>query len=412
RDLVELQARRNVLNICGTIVKASAQLLSEAASEQDDGVILEIGSSHLMTQLLPLILAHLCPVASTDAQSAVEVLDLVQKLLKWVATLNQRAPPPTDQPETTGTDVTGPVFYATVESDHPYKPATVFVSKVKFPPSVRWMSLEFDSRCGTAQAEDGLQLYVPSRNDRGTPLSPQCTAALRTSDDAEEEDLSTPYWPVLRRFGGALDWPATATILPGNEVVFSLETASDYVKDNKANMYGFRCQVTGYEGAALSPSGGLSHLEKELAYLGGMCASSLLRRDLILPTVLPSEMEEDMELAEYLAHQALSGHSALLSRGFALAHLPTIQQALEGSLSLGGDRSNERPFLRDFVACSGASTSGGRLARWLQPECCVDPRQCELVCSQEELRCGWPSVVTVLTRDQYAHLVHVPNMKV
>ncbi|KAM7310480.1 E3 ubiquitin-protein ligase MYCBP2 [Ixodes scapularis] len=214
RDLVELQARRNVLNICGTIVKASAQLLSEAASEQDDGVILEIGSSHLMTQLLPLILAHLCPVASTDAQSAVEVLDLVQKLLKWVATLNQRAPPPTDQPETTGADGTGPVFYATVESDHPYKPATVFVSKVKFPPSVRWMSLEFDSRCGTAQAEDGLQLYIPSRNDRGTPLSPQCTAALRTSDDAEEEDLSAPYWPVLRRFGGALDWPATATILP------------------------------------------------------------------------------------------------------------------------------------------------------------------------------------------------------
>lgn len=34
RDLMELQARRNVLNICGTIVKASAQLLSEAASEQ------------------------------------------------------------------------------------------------------------------------------------------------------------------------------------------------------------------------------------------------------------------------------------------------------------------------------------------------------------------------------------------
>lgn len=73
-------------------------------------------------------------------------------------------------------------------------------------------------------------------------------------------------------------------MLPGNEVVFSLETASDYVKDNKANSYGFRCQVTGFEGAALSPLGGLSHLEKELSYLGGMCAASLLRRDLILPT--------------------------------------------------------------------------------------------------------------------------------
>lgn len=28
------------------------------------------------------------------------------------------------------------------------------------------------------------------------------------------------------------------------------------------------------------------------------------------------------------------------------------------------------------------------------------------------LRAGWPVVLTLLTRDQYGHLVHVPNLKV
>lgn len=30
----------------------------------------------------------------------------------------------------------------------------------------------------------------------------------------------------------------------------------------------------------------------------------------------------------------------------------------------------------------------------------------------EGLRAGWPSILTLLTRDQYGHLVHVPNLKV
>lgn len=404
RDLMELQARRNVLNICGTIVKASAQLLSEAAAEQDDEVVHKIGSSHLMTQLLPLILAHLCPVASCDSQSAVEVLDLVQKLLKWVSTLNQRNAPTKQADALVPMDGgIGPAHYAVVESDHPYKPATVFVSKVKFTRSVRWMALEFDPRCSTTQKEDSLQLYIPSHNGLGHAIS------IGRGDEGDEE-ASTPFWPVLQRFCRT-EWPLAATILPGNELVFSLETASDCAKDNKASSsYGFRCQVTGYEGVFPGSAGGLLHLEKELSYLGGMCAASLLRRDLILPTVLPSDVEEDMEVAEPLARQVFSSHSALLSRGFALAHLPTIQQALEGSLSFN-DRSNERPFLHDFVSCT-PGTSGGRLARWLQPECCVDPKQCELICSQEELKCGWPSLITIFTRDQYGYLVHVPNMKV
>ena len=33
----------------------------------------------------------------------------------------------------------------------------------------------------------------------------------------------------------------------GNELCFSLETASDYVKDEKACLFGFRCTVVGYK---------------------------------------------------------------------------------------------------------------------------------------------------------------------
>lgn len=75
-------------------------------------------------------------------------------------------------------------------------------------------------------------------------------------------------------------------ILPGNEVIFSLETASDYLKDDRASSYGFRCLVVGYEwpfpGSCGSTSG-LKLLEAELAFLGGMCCASLMKKDLLLP---------------------------------------------------------------------------------------------------------------------------------
>ncbi len=51
------------------------------------------------------------------------------------------------------------------------------------------------------------------------------------------------YW--LRNNLFIFTFPST-----GNEVVFSLETASDYVKDEKACFYGFKCTVVGYEWAS------------------------------------------------------------------------------------------------------------------------------------------------------------------
>ena len=52
------------------------------------------------------------------------------------------------------------------------------------------------------------------------------------------------------------------------------------------------------------------------------------------------------------------------------------------------------------------------LFRWLQPDSYIEPKQCEILYSKEDLKCSWPNVITVLTKDQYGQLAHTPNLKV
>nr|CAD7431359.1 unnamed protein product [Timema monikensis] len=85
--------------------------------------------------------------------------------------------------------------------------------------------------------------------------------------------------------------------------------------------------------------------------------------------------------------------------------------SINGGLRSNNCHSNERLFLKDFVHCVPGS-SGGRLARWLQPDSYVEPSRCEVLYSRDDMRCGWPAIVTVLTRDQYGDLVHVPSLKI
>ncbi len=221
------------------------------------------------------------------------------------------------------------------------------------------------------------------------------------------------YTPVLKKLSGETGWPQQAVILPGNEILFSLETASDYVKDEKTNQYGFRCLVVGYEAVSLRDRG-LRNLEMELAYLGGLCAASLMHRNLTLPNSsggVGGESEEDWDLVEESAADAYEMHSALLSKGFALDNPLSINMALDGVIPFSCN-SNERLFLRNFVQCA-AGTSGGRLAKWLQPESYVDVDRCRILFdSEDDMRCNWPTIITVVTRDQYGDVVQVPNMRV
>ncbi|CAH1777009.1 unnamed protein product [Owenia fusiformis] len=399
--LAEFQSRKNAVGVASSVIRAVTDLLHRANTCSDEiGNI--IGGSHIFSSLLPLVLAYIGPVASQDPRCAVQVLSLVQEMLPPIAELNSQLHPilpglregELGNGNGNGRNDEGMVpHYAMVESDHPYKPATVANYKVTFPDSVKWLSLEFDPQCGTAQNEDILHVSIPSNS-------------VTTIEGSTEVVKS---WNVMRKLSGTTNWPQMAVILAGNEVSFSLETASDYVKDEKACFYGFRCAVVGYEWTS-RPEDTLSQLEKEVSYLGGMCASALIRKDIILPPASVDEMDEDLDIIEEGAQEVFQAHSHILSKGFALSHPPTISQALEGSLPFSW-QSNERSFLKDFVACA-PGTSGGRLAGWLQPDSYLDPKQCNILYNKDELKCGWPAVITVQTKDQYGELVHVPNLRV
>ncbi|KAH1008686.1 hypothetical protein HUJ05_009221, partial [Dendroctonus ponderosae] len=296
---LEYQARKTALSMTSSIIENASKLLMlarEKVEEMSSASILS--ESCVVTILMPIVLSHISPLASSDPKSAVQVLGLIQELLPHVSALNllgsstpslssNRALNASNFSNQEGGDsktTTTSNHCTWVESEHPYKPATVANYRVRFPCCVKWMSLEFDASCSTAQPEDSLQLYIPAF-DLPSPFLSKGDGTLKST--LNDLDLaSSPYWPVLHKFSGSLQWPSNAVILPGNEVVFSLETASDYLKDDRASPYGFKCLVIGYEWPPDHSSFfGLKHLEAELAFLGGMCAASLMKKDLMLPVI-------------------------------------------------------------------------------------------------------------------------------
>ncbi|XP_068785591.1 E3 ubiquitin-protein ligase MYCBP2 isoform X21 [Struthio camelus] len=398
------------LSVVSAVVRAAKDLLHRALAVDAEDIPELLSSSSLFSMLLPLIIAYIGPVAAAIPKVAVEVFGLVQQLLPSVAILNQKYAPPAFNPNQSTDSTTGNQpeqglsacttsnHYAVVESEHPYKPACVTHYKVTFPECVRWITIEFDTQCGTAQSEDVLRLLIPVRIAQSLGFGPKHTSV--------HENLNS--WIELKKFSGSSGWPTMVLVLPGNEALFSLETASDYVKDEKACFYGFKCYAIGYEFSPGSDEG-IIQLEKELANLGGSCAAALMKKDLALP-IAGNELEEDLEILEEAALQVCKSHSGILGKGLALSHSPTILEALEGNLPLQV-QSNEQSFLEDFIACVPGS-SGGRLARWLQPDSYADPQKTSLILNKDDIRCGWPTVITVQTKDQYGDVVHVPNMKV
>ena len=52
------------------------------------------------------------------------------------------------------------------------------------------------------------------------------------------------------------------------------------------------------------------------------------------------------------------------------------------------------------------------MARWLQPESFIDVDQCEVHISSDDLKCNWPTIISIVTHDQYGDIVQVPDLKV
>lgn len=91
--------------------------------------------------------------------------------------------------------------YTWLESDHPYKVASVSHYKVSFPETVKWLTVEFTPESGTAQPEDYLQLYIPTNNS---------LLRLKSLDD------NPTLLPVLPKLSNVpSQWPQHAVVLPG-----------------------------------------------------------------------------------------------------------------------------------------------------------------------------------------------------
>ncbi|KAJ0183671.1 hypothetical protein K1T71_000094 [Dendrolimus kikuchii] len=312
--------------------------------------------SHAINTLIPFVLANL--ECLDDAKSIIKLLDMIHKVLPHVAAINLLMPVNEDV-------VTTPTcFYTWVESDHPYTQATVTNMRVIFPGSVSWVVLEMDPRSVTAQPEDTLTVYAVSGSS-GTKC--QCKSEVRTVDPPfrkrlvqltaagevealDDDDVpcmhnNCNYVSVTPKLANvASDWPQKALIIPGSEVIFSLETATDYLNEynksnNAENRFGFRCLCIGYEDTPMtSQKQGLPALEMELVYAGAASASRLLAPDLDIPPLSFSTIVEVQVQAMIgssptgnegeLAQDATE--SLLLSRGLELSSPPTIHQVLDG----------------------------------------------------------------------------------
>ena len=220
--------------------------------------------------------------------------------------------------------------------------------------------MEFDSACCTAQQEDSLQLYI--RN----PASQQprnLASPLVTSQSANTSLVkSQKYSPVLNKFSGKTNWPSHGVVLPGNVILFSRLPA-----------------VTSARTRTRTAS-------------------------------RTSKMKLDPSHHKVSAQDLFDKYPSLLKKGFAIEHLPSVHQALAGYIPFSC-QSHERLFLKDFVQCS-PGTAGGRLAAWLQPESYISTENCGVMFRPGDLRCSWPAIITLVTRDQYGAAAHVPNMKV
>ncbi|XP_045784545.1 E3 ubiquitin-protein ligase MYCBP2 [Maniola jurtina] len=412
-----------------------------------------LATAPALNTLLPFALANL--EGLHDSKSVIRLLELVHKLLPHVAAMNLMIPSSEEITNTTTSH-----YYTWLESDHPYKQATVTNKRVLFPPQVAWIVLEMDPRSITAQPEDTLTIYAVA----GAPKHRcHCTNDTRmadppfrkrivqlTSESGEAEELeetisdapcmhySCTYLSVTPKLSNIpSDWPQKALLIPGNEVIFSLETASDYLNgynksNNEESRFGFRCLCVGYEDAPVASARagcgmGLATLEMELVHLGASCAARLLAPEVDLPPLTRAIVAE-VQMQAMITNGGSGGtcvsgvaeasgeacadesEALMLSRGLELASPPAIHNVLDGQPLLRSV-STERQFLSDFVA-GHESTAGGRLARWLAPASRVEPARCEIKAPMGPVKLSAILSLPIFIRDQYGDSVVSPTLKV
>lgn len=204
------------------------------------------------------------------------------------------------------------------------------------------MTIELDPQSGTGQVEDSLLICIPNTSSNTCTKDSCKESAKRNSKELTRksnfatDNFVTKDRPrlgdfvIIKKLNSASQWPHHTLIIPGNRIEFSLQTASNYVKDNKANRFGFKSLVIGYEDISQEKISKfcLAHLEYELAYLGGMCSAILMKKD----SIYADDVYDDYNDAE----NTLQKHSTLLSNGLLASDgLETINNIFDSHILVG-----------------------------------------------------------------------------
>lgn len=79
---MEMQARKTTLTLTGTVVSRCTELLALARERAEEVTSTDVlGSACLITTLLPVMLAHISPLATSDPRVGVKYLCFITRML-------------------------------------------------------------------------------------------------------------------------------------------------------------------------------------------------------------------------------------------------------------------------------------------------------------------------------------------
>ena len=377
-----LKMTRNFLESATRLIES---FLSVGVSPE---LLTRLGNTSFFSQILPESLVLLIPVAKLYPEITVEVMHILRSLLTEVSVVNRQV----------GTEVAQAgednLVYMSVESDHPYPESTIIPYNINFPSEVKWMLVNFMPECATCQPEDTLKVAVPHPD---------------TSDTKKQPII------VLGPYSEEKDWPTEPKIIKGNKLNFLFEAATDYLKEENANKFGFKCDVIGFPWDT-TPSESLLQLERLLHYIGAQCASSLVQTGTELHLVPPlnalenqtSSSRADMSVVYEISNSEIDTYKGILEGGLRVT-CPSVDLALKGEI-LPSDQTPSLSFIKDFI--EGLNTSsGGRLSTFLQTESSIDYFQSSIHIPVFGVKAQWPSLLSVTLADHKGQEMFVNDIK-
>ena len=377
-----LKMTRNFLETATRLIETT---LSVGLSPE---MLTRLGNTSFFSQILPESLVLLIPVAKLYPEITYEVMLILKSLLTEVSIVNRQVCG--EMAQVAEDDL----LYMTVESHHPYSESSITPYNIIFPPEVKWMLVNFLPECATCQPEDTLKITIPHPD---------------TSDDKKQPIV------VLGPYSEDKDWPTESKIIKGNRLNFLFEAATDYLKEENANKFGFKCDVIGFPWDTLA-SESMLQLERLLHYIGAQCASSLVQTGTELHLVQPLNAFEnmstnaraDMSVVYDISNSEIEIYKGLLEGGLRVT-CPNVELALKGDTLLS-DTTPPLTFIKDFRE-GHPNTSGGRLSAYLQTESSIDYTKSSIHIPNCGIKSQWPSLLSVTLADHKGQEMFVRDIK-